>query len=113
MADTEEPDVADVSTAEAPARDTEGKALDTLTDHIEDTGAVVTNAGDAIARLLSMEEDRARALQKREKALLSVKLDPADVDLVASELQLERKESERLLQQHGGNVEHALRTFVK
>jgi hypothetical protein len=92
----------------------QGKALDTLTDRVaeremSDSGKVQ----EAMARLLAEEEERAKALRAREKELAAVKLsDPADTDLVAAELELDKKVAERRLREHGGDVLQALRTFV-
>ena len=54
------------------------------------------------------------ALRLREKELAAVKLnDPADVELVAAELELDKKVAERRLREHGGDVLQTLRTFVQ
>ena len=93
----------------------QGKALGSLTDKVEERQ--MSNSQDlqeAMARLIAEEEERAKALRLREKELAAVKLnDPADVDLVASELELDKKVAERRLREHGGDVLQALRTFVR
>ena len=93
----------------------QGKALGSLTDKVEERQ--MSNSQDlqeAMARLIAEEEERATALRLREKELAAVKLnDPADVDLVASELELDKKVAERRLREHGGDVLQALRTFVR
>jgi len=94
----------------------QGKALGSLTDRVEEQ-QMSSNSQDlqeAMARLIAEEEERATALRLREKELAAVKLnDPADVDLVASELELDKKVAERRLREHGGDVLQALRTFVR
>ncbi len=92
----------------------QGKALETLTDRVPERQ--ISNSlkvQEAMARLIAEEEQRAQALRTREKELAAVKLgNPADIDLVASELELDKKVAERRLREHGGDVLQALRTFV-
>ena len=92
----------------------QGKALDTLTDRIPERELSNSQkVQEAMARLIAEEEERAKALKAREKELAAVKLsDPADVELVAAELELDKKAAERRLREHGGDVLAALRTFV-
>jgi NACalpha-BTF3-like transcription factor len=93
----------------------QGKALDTLTDVVEERQMSNSEkVQEAMARLIAEEEERAKAARAREKELAAVKLnDPADVELVAAELELEKKVAERRLREHGGDVLQALRTFVR
>jgi hypothetical protein len=106
----EKPDAADVDKTTGE----QGKALDTLTDVVEERQmSNSSKVQEAMARLIAEEEERAKALRAREKELAAVKLnDPADVELVASELELEKKVAERRLREHGGDVLQALRTFL-
>lgn len=91
----------------------EGKALDALTDHVEDKPQVSTTSGsEAAARLLAGEQERAKAAAAREKELAAVKLNPTDIDLVAAELELDKKAAERRLRENGGDVDAALRSYV-
>lgn len=96
----------------------QGKALDTLTDVVEErvistSGNQAKKVQEAMARLIAEEEERAKAQRSREKELAAFKLkDPADVDLVASELELDKKLAERRLREHGGDVLQALRSYV-
>jgi NACalpha-BTF3-like transcription factor len=107
----EKPDAADVDKTTGE----QGKALDTLTDVVEERQmSNSSKVQEAMARLIAEEEERAKALRAREKELAAVKLnDPADVELVASELELEKKVAERRLREHGGDVLQALRTFLR
>jgi NACalpha-BTF3-like transcription factor len=93
----------------------QGKALDTLTDVVEERQMSNSQkVQEAMSRLIAEEEERAKAQRAREKELAAVKLnDPADVELVAAELELEKRVAERRLREHGGDVLQALRTFVR
>ncbi len=93
----------------------QGKALERMTDHVEDQPQLSNSqkVQEALQRLLVGEQERAKAASAREKELAGVKLRaPEDVDLVAAELELDRKAAERRLREHGGDVQQALRSFV-
>jgi len=104
---------------EEPAvTDEAGKALDTLTDVVEEKE--VTNSQTAqeasrssVAQLLREDEERSAAVRAREKELAAVKIGcPADIETVAAELDLDVKAAERRLREHGGDLLATLRAAV-
>lgn len=95
----------------------QGKALERITDLVEDVAAanLSTNAQsvqEALQRLLASEQERVKAALARDKELVAVKVAPEDVDLVACELELDRKVAERKLRENGGDVARTLRADV-
>lgn len=95
----------------------QGKALERVTDVGEDsaTAHLSTNAQrvqEALQRLLASEQERAKGVLAREKECAAVKVEPTDVDVVALELELDRKIAERKLREHGGSLQETLRADV-
>eukprot|EP00166_Cyanidium_caldarium_P002287 ctg_227.g116 len=56
---------------------------------------------------------RIEAAQRRRKQLAAVKVSAADIQLVADETGLDKPEAERLLRIAGGDVDQALRRFIR
>ena len=56
---------------------------------------------------------RIEAAQRRRKQLAAVKVSAADLQLVADETGLDKLEAERLLRIAGGDVDQALRRFIR
>ena len=95
----------------------QGKALERVTDVVDDnaTANLSTNAKtvqEALQRLLASEQERAKSVLAREKECAAVKVEPTDVDIVALELEVDRKAAERKLREHGGNLQETLRAHV-
>jgi NACalpha-BTF3-like transcription factor len=110
-------EIAEETTEEIPAgaAGEQGKDLERVTDRVE-TDKSVSNTQrvqDALATLLAGERDRALAAQARERELAAVKLqEPEDINLVAAQLELDKKAAERLLREHVGDVSAALRSVL-
>ncbi|CAA6662178.1 unnamed protein product [Spirodela intermedia] len=90
------------------------KALDKLTDRVEDRQLDSIRVQEAMASLASSSEADRNAMRLREKELAAVKINPADIDIIANELELDKKVAETTLREHKGDaiaaVRHLLRT---
>ena len=109
MAADDEPEFDEDATEPKAA---EGKDLDSLTDRVEEAPQALSGGNtvqEALARLMAAESERSAAAAAHERALAAVRLVPADVDLVAAELEMDKKEAERLLREHEGDVAETLR----
>ena len=94
----------------------EGKDLDRMTDRVEEATTAAASGSsvqEALARHISAEAERAAAAHARERALAAVRLELEDVNLVATELELDKKEAERLLREHEGDAVATLRAALK
>lgn len=52
-------------------------------------------------------------LVHRDKELAAVKVTPADVEIIMSELEVDQKQADRRLREHQGSVVKALQSFLK
>ncbi|CAL4936878.1 unnamed protein product [Urochloa decumbens] len=65
----------------------QSKALDKLTDHVEDRQLDSSRVQSAMAALASSKEADWNAMRLREKELAAVKINPTDVEIIANELE--------------------------
>ncbi|NP_001278470.2 uncharacterized protein LOC100281726 [Zea mays] len=91
----------------------QSKALDKLTDHVEDRQLDSSRVQSAMAALASSKEADWNAMRLREKELAAVKINPADVEIIASELELDKKIAERTLREHKGDAVAAVRFLLR
>jgi NACalpha-BTF3-like transcription factor len=91
----------------------QSKALDSLTDHVEDRQLDSKRVQQAMAYIAATADADRNAQRLREKELAAVKINPADVDVIASELELDRKVAERTLREHKGDAVAAIRSFLR
>ncbi|XP_078445416.1 DNA-binding enhancer protein-like protein [Wolffia australiana] len=91
----------------------QSKALDKLTDRVEDRQLNSTRVQEAMAALVSSSEADMNAIRLREKELAAVKVNPADVDIIASELELDKKVAETTLREHKGDAIAAIRHLLR
>ncbi|XP_074571569.1 uncharacterized protein LOC141828102 [Curcuma longa] len=82
----------------------QSKALDKLTDRVEDRQLDSSRVQSAMAALASAKEADWNAMRLREKELAAVKINPIDVDIIANELELDKKIAERTLREHKGDA---------
>ncbi|KAG8061642.1 hypothetical protein GUJ93_ZPchr0003g17237 [Zizania palustris] len=68
---------------------------------------------DAMAALASSKEADWNAMRLREKELAAVKINPADVEIIANELELDKKITERTLREHKGDAVAAVRFLLR
>ncbi|XP_011622215.1 uncharacterized protein LOC18431261 isoform X2 [Amborella trichopoda] len=66
----------------------QSKALDKLTDHVEDRQLNSLRVQEAMASIAASAEADWNAMKMREKELAAVKINPADVDIIANELEV-------------------------
>ncbi|KAG2534068.1 hypothetical protein GQ55_9G021800 [Panicum hallii var. hallii] len=90
----------------------QSKALDKLTDHVEDRQLDSSRVQSAMAALASSKEADWNAMRLREKELAAVKINPTDVEIIANELELDKKIAERTLREHKGDAVAAVRFLL-
>ncbi|CAH1442337.1 uncharacterized protein LOC111911931 [Lactuca sativa] len=90
----------------------QSKALDKLTDHVEDRQLDSTRVQEAMASIAASKEADLNAMRLREKELAAVKINAAEVDIIASELELDKKVAERTLREHKGDAVAAIRHLL-
>ncbi|KAG0567469.1 hypothetical protein KC19_7G137000 [Ceratodon purpureus] len=66
----------------------QSKALDSLTDHVEDRQLDSTRVQQAMASIAATSDADRNAQRLREKELAAVKINAEDVDIIASELKM-------------------------
>ncbi|XP_062212915.1 uncharacterized protein LOC133913712 [Phragmites australis] len=91
----------------------QSKALDKLTDRVEDRQLDSSRVQSAMAALASSKEADWNAMRLREKELASVKINPTDVEIIANELELDKKIAERTLREHKGDAVAAIRFLLR
>ncbi|CAM0877672.1 unnamed protein product [Alopecurus aequalis] len=90
----------------------QSKALDKLTDHVEDRQLDSSRVQSAMAALASSKEADWNAMRLREKELAAVKINPTDVEIIANELEMDKKIAERTLREHKGDAVAAVRSLL-
>ncbi|XP_022741892.1 huntingtin-interacting protein K-like [Durio zibethinus] len=90
----------------------QSKAFDKLTDRVEDRQLDSSRAQSAMASIAASAEAEKNAMILREKELASVKINSADVDIIANELELDKKVAERTLREHKGDAVAAIRSLL-
>ncbi|PSS01539.1 Huntingtin-interacting protein like [Actinidia chinensis var. chinensis] len=91
----------------------QSKALDKLTDHVEDRQLDSTRVQEAMASIYAAKEADLNAMRMREKELAAVKINAADVDIIVNELELDKKIAERTLREHKGDAVAAIRYLLR
>ncbi|KAL5209947.1 hypothetical protein ABZP36_005570 [Zizania latifolia] len=91
----------------------QSKALDKLTDRVEDRQLDSSRVQSAMAALASSKEADWNAMRLRSKELAAVKINPADVEIIANELELDKKIAERTLREHKGDAVAAVRFLLR
>ncbi|KAK6930290.1 Nascent polypeptide-associated complex subunit alpha-like, UBA domain [Dillenia turbinata] len=66
----------------------------------------------AMASIAASAEADRNAMRLREKELAAVKINPADVDIIANELELDKKVAERTLRENKGDAVAAVRYLL-
>ncbi|MED6108905.1 hypothetical protein PIB30_118417 [Stylosanthes scabra] len=89
------------------------KAFDKLTDRVEDRQLDSTRVQEAMASIAASAEADWNAMRLREKELAAVKINAADVDVIANELELDKKVAERTLREHKGDSVAAIRHLLQ
>ncbi|XP_022722257.1 huntingtin-interacting protein K-like [Durio zibethinus] len=90
----------------------QSKAFDKLTDRVEDRQLDSSRAKSAMASIAASAEAEKNAMRLREKELAAVKINAADVDIIANELELDKKVAERTLREHKGDAVAAIRSLL-
>ncbi|CAM8986031.1 unnamed protein product [Rhodiola kirilowii] len=90
----------------------QSKALDKLTDHVEDRQLDSSRVYQAMASIAASGEADRNAMRLREKELAAVKINASDVDIIANELELDKKIAERTLREHKGDAVAAIRHLL-
>ncbi|KAL5541978.1 hypothetical protein UlMin_009688 [Ulmus minor] len=90
----------------------QSKAFDKLTDRVEDRQLDSTRVQEAMASIAASAEADRNAMRMREKELAAVKINAAEVDIIANELELDKKVAERTLREHKGDAVAAIRHLL-
>ncbi|KAG6383149.1 hypothetical protein SASPL_157105 [Salvia splendens] len=90
----------------------QSKAFDKLTDRVEDRQLDSTRVQEAMASIYASKEADIQAARLREKELAAVKINAGDVDIIANELELDKKVAERTLREHKGDAVAAIRSLL-
>ena len=90
----------------------DGSDISKVTDFVEQQELDAKKASAAVAALAALDEVDREAEAKREKELAAVKINQEDVDLIASEMELDKDVAERKLREHNGDAEKTLVTLV-
>lgn len=90
----------------------QSKAFDKLTDRVEDRQLDSSRVQTAMASIAAAAEADANAMRLREKELAAVKINAADIDIIANELELDKKVAERTLREHKGDAVAAVRSLL-
>ncbi|KAL6503333.1 hypothetical protein OROGR_025256 [Orobanche gracilis] len=90
----------------------QSKAFDKLTDRVEDRQLDSTRVQEAMASIAHPKEADIQAAKLREKELAAIKINAADVDIIANELELDKKVAERTLREHKGDAVAAIRSLL-
>ncbi|KAL2921131.1 Huntingtin-interacting protein K [Bienertia sinuspersici] len=90
----------------------QSKAFDKLTDRVEDRQLDSSRVQTAMASIAAGAEADANAMRLREKELAAVKINAGDVDIIANELELDKKVAERTLREHKGDAVAAVRSLL-
>ncbi|KAF5752129.1 huntingtin-interacting protein K [Tripterygium wilfordii] len=91
----------------------QSKALDKLTDRVEDRQLDSTRVQEAMASIAASADADWNAMRLREKELAAVKINQADVDIISNELELDRKVAERTLREHKGDAVAAIQHLLR
>lgn len=65
-----------------------------------------------MAALASSQKASKEAQMQREKELAAVKVNKEDIDVIASEFEMDKKAAERRLRENGGDLEKALHALL-
>ena len=90
----------------------EGADISKVTDFVEQKELDHAKASQAIAALMETESVDAEAEAEREKELAAVQINQADVELIATEMELDKAVAERKLREHNGDAVQTLVTLV-
>mmetsp|Transcript_33815 Transcript_33815/g.46823 ORF Transcript_33815/g.46823 Transcript_33815/m.46823 type:complete len:184 (+) Transcript_33815:228-779(+) len=105
--ETEEPQV-----EEAEQKKDESKAFDRVTDIVTERELDTNKVQNAMMRLaVSTREQEQRTLE-RDRELAKVVIQTEDVEIIASQFEMDKKRAERILREHNGDVIVALQFLV-
>ncbi|CAM6085480.1 unnamed protein product [Calypogeia fissa] len=90
----------------------QSKALDSLTDHVEERQLDSTRVQQAMASISARADADRNTQRLKELELSKVKINAADVDIMVEELELDRKVAEKRLREHMGDPVAAIRSFL-
>ncbi|KAH9605515.1 hypothetical protein KSS87_014225 [Heliosperma pusillum] len=90
----------------------QSKAFDKLTDRVEDRQLDSSRVQTAMASIAADAEADANAQRMREKELAAVKINAGDIDIIANELEMDKKVAERTLREHKGDAVAAIRSLL-
>ncbi|RZC62441.1 hypothetical protein C5167_024212 [Papaver somniferum] len=91
----------------------QNKAFDKLTDLAQERTLNLSRAQEAVASIAASSEADLNARKLREKELAAVKINAGDIDIIANELEIDKKVAERTLREHKGDAVAAIRHLLR
>lgn len=97
---------------EETGRSREDKALDSVTDYVEDREIDSSRALNAVSRL-GGGADQSVKKRERERELMKVSVSKEHIDFIVQELEVDKFKAERMLRESGGDPIVTLKAFLK
>ncbi|GAQ79479.1 hypothetical protein KFL_000310290 [Klebsormidium nitens] len=91
----------------------QSKALNSITDYVEEKEMDASKVKQAMESINASDAADKQAQRLREKELAAVKVSQSDLDVIVNELELDKKEAERILREHKGDAVAALRSYIQ
>ncbi|KAI3858370.1 hypothetical protein MKW92_013052 [Papaver armeniacum] len=92
----------------------QNKAFDKLTDLAQERTLNLSRAQEAVASIAAASSEAdLNARKLREKELAAVKINTGDIDIIANELEIDKKVAERTLREHKGDAVAAIRHLLR
>mmetsp|Transcript_12102 Transcript_12102/g.34019 ORF Transcript_12102/g.34019 Transcript_12102/m.34019 type:complete len:105 (-) Transcript_12102:160-474(-) len=91
----------------------EQRELDAITDHHEERELNQSKVQNAMRDIAESQKADKEAQQKREKELAAVKVNKADIDVIAKEFEIDSKKAERRLRECGGDLAQSLKSLLQ
>ncbi|XP_026399895.1 huntingtin-interacting protein K-like [Papaver somniferum] len=91
----------------------QNKAFDKLTDLAQERTLNLSRAQEAVASIAASSEADLNARKLREKELAAVKVNAGHIDIIANELEIDKKVAERTLREHKGDAVAAIRHLLR
>lgn len=111
MTDDDQPEVAEETQKNRQGAE-QAKALDSVTDNVPEKQLDENKVKQAMAALAAAQKADKEAQIKREKELAAIKVTQADIEVIATEAEVDKKLAERRLREHNGSLIEALKSFL-
>mmetsp|Transcript_34024 Transcript_34024/g.74430 ORF Transcript_34024/g.74430 Transcript_34024/m.74430 type:complete len:178 (-) Transcript_34024:80-613(-) len=112
MAEAEIDDAPEVEEVQKGEKGSESKALNRVTDHVQDKEMDANKVRSAMTKLAMETEEAKKRQLERDLELAKVAIKTEDVDIIADQFELDKKKAERILRENDGNVQQALKFLI-